>query len=56
VAQVHVHAIGIPEKHDCVQTLLDPLCLLHVAELQVLVTSRAERGWWLDCCLWYHCH
>ena len=36
------HVIGIPEKHDGVQSLLDPLHLLHTASPCVLMTGRAE--------------
>jgi len=39
------HVIGIPEKCDQVQSLLDPLCLLHAATLHAIVTSQAEGGY-----------
>ena len=39
-----VHVIGIPEKRDQVQCLLDPLCPAHVTSPCAHLTSRAERG------------
>ena len=41
-----VHAIGIPEKRDLVQCLLDPLHLPHAALPRACVTGLA--GLWLD--------
>ena len=36
--------IGIPEKRDRVQSLLDTLHIQHAASPHALVTSQAERG------------